>query len=71
MDFKTIRLIAKEYPALARLLEASFAALLAYMLGTIVGDGEFSKSAAVTAFVMPLYMAVSKKNRDIKKGLNG
>jgi uncharacterized membrane protein len=67
MHIQFISNIAKENPALARLIEASLISWLAYLAWAVVEWKMFSTQWLIQAVMVPAYLAITKLNRDIWK----
>lgn len=70
-NIKLLETLSKKYPALARLLEGviglAFIEAVYFLLTTIIDGVEFSWQGLLTAAALPIYLAVSKKRRDLLK----
>lgn len=69
MNIPFIANIAKEHPAVARLLELSLWAFVAYVVAAILAGDPFSWQAAMTAALAPIMPVLAKRQRDLQKQL--
>jgi len=70
MNINYLEELAKNNPAIARLIEAALVSLVTYALAAVIGQEVFSTQAAVVAFSSPILLALQKRNRDLKKEIN-
>ena len=64
MNLQFIANIAKEHPAIARMLEAMIISVATYIVTAVYSGQLIDSKAAIAALITPLYLGLTKYQRD-------